>query len=124
MASAAEEVLFEQASITDQDAAKYFGIAIGSLVALFALSHWTRWLASKYVPCSSTLARMSAAIIRPIRRTAKGIVVGGVLVLPGRIALALLYLAINVVLTFTNVDWSQQTLFAKRLGWYAAIRRR
>jgi len=117
MASAAYEALFEQVSITDQDAAKYFGIAIGGLIALFAISHWTQRLATKYVSSSSTLARVCATITRPLRRAAKGVVVGGVLVLPGRIALTIVYIIINVVLTFMNVNWSMQTLFAKRLGW-------
>lgn len=117
MSSLEMEELFAQVSITDQDTAKYFGIAIGGLIAMFTISHWVEKFSTDHLPRSSGLARSAAVVTRPFRRIAKGVALGGFLILPGRIALAVLYLAINALLTFTNVNWSMSTLFAKRLGW-------
>ncbi|TKA83980.1 hypothetical protein B0A55_00255 [Friedmanniomyces simplex] len=119
MASAEQYELFAEASIADQAAAKHFGIAIGALAGLFILAHWTQKLAPRVTNRSRSCDRLYTATIRPFRRAAAGAAVGGVLVLPGRMLLASAYFAINIVLTFTNVNWTSQTLFAKRLGWMA-----
>lgn len=119
MASKAEELLLARVSLTNQRAAEHFGIGIGGLIAFFAICHWTRKLSIKHVPPSSGLILVGASITRPFRQLAKGKIVYGILLLPGRMGLALVYLAINLAVTFTNIiDWSEQTLFAQRLGWY------
>jgi len=105
--------LFAKTSIANQAIAKHYGTAIGSLILLFTIVHWMHKLAHK----AGSLQRTFAALSRPLKRAATGLAFGGVLVLPGRLLLAIVYFAINIILTFINVNWDLQTLFAKRLGW-------
>ena len=50
MASPYEVKLFAEMTITDQDAAMYYGIAMGSLMAVFIISYWTQ----RFSPVSYT----------------------------------------------------------------------
>jgi len=117
MASAYEYKLFAEATTAGQSAALYFGIAVGGLMAVSVVAHWTRKLYLKMFPKTSAIRRVGSSLARPIRRAAMSTVVGGFLFMPCRMSLALAYFGVNAALTFTNVNWSQQTLFAKRLGW-------
>jgi hypothetical protein len=109
--------LFAEVSKTDQAAAKWFGVAIGSLVTVFILAHWTQKALSNVLAQSRTSSKICSTVLRPLKRFVAGVSVPGGLILPGRITLALIYFAINGAVTFTNVNWSTQTFFAKRLGW-------
>ncbi|EMC92507.1 hypothetical protein BAUCODRAFT_294002 [Baudoinia panamericana UAMH 10762] len=117
-----EAALFEQLnriSATDQAAAKHFGIGIGTIVGAFVFVYWGQRLWDRVSGRKGGIVRAVSYVARPLRRIASGVPVGGFLILPGRILLALVYLALNIALTFTNVDWSQRTFFGKRLGWMA-----
>lgn len=113
--------LFAEATIANQIASKHFGIAIGGLMGLFIITHWTQKLSQGLVSKGSAIHRFGSPITRPFRRAETGAAIGGVLVLPTQILLAAAYLGINLALTFTNVNWTQQTLFAKRLGWLVVL---
>jgi hypothetical protein len=117
MLTAEEYELFAKVSRSDQAAAKWFGIAIGSLVVLCTVVRFTSILAHRFLARSRTLSRLCESLGRPVKRMSTGVFVGSGMILPGRIVLAVIYVAINASLTFTNVNWSTQTLFAKRLGW-------
>ena len=90
--------------------ARYYGAAIGGLVALFIIAHWISKL------CSNSTA--TRTVLRPISRFLKGFALGSWLILPGRLILAATYFAINGILWFTNGYWNLPDLgCAKRCGW-------
>ncbi|KAK3622829.1 hypothetical protein LTR56_021961 [Elasticomyces elasticus] len=101
MESAQELKLFAEASLSNQAAAKHFGIAVGGLIGLFTVGHWVQ--------------RFSR------RRRGYAKLLDGVLTqrLKGHLVPVSAYLAINIILTFTNVNWTMQTFLAERLGWMA-----
>ncbi|KAK4895929.1 hypothetical protein LTR27_006100 [Elasticomyces elasticus] len=101
MESAQELKLFAEASLSNQAAAKHFGIAVGGLIGLLTVWHWVQ--------------RFSR------RRRGYAKLLEGVLTqrLKGHLVPVSAYLAINIILTFTNVNWTIQTFLAKRLGWMA-----
>ncbi|KAK5693182.1 hypothetical protein LTR17_025226 [Elasticomyces elasticus] len=82
-------------------AAKHFGIAVGGLIGLFTVEHWVQKLSR--------------------RRRGNTKLLDGVLTqrLKEYLIPVFAYLASNIILTFTNVNWTMQTFLAKRLGWMA-----
>ncbi|KAL4807548.1 ferric reductase like transmembrane component-domain-containing protein [Aspergillus unguis] len=77
--------------------AKYFAIAIGAIMGLFAVQHWLSFLYAKSA-----------------RKTLDTTVYGLHL---GRCALHILYWAISLILLLTNVDLGNLNYVGKRLGW-------
>ena len=120
-AEKAEEIFFAklaEATATNVQYAKHYFTAIAGLIALFTIVHFGELLFIRFGSRSYPLARAASFVTTPIRRLLKGCVIGDALIFPGRIVLALVYIGINVALTFPEVDWSDQVFLAKRCGWY------
>ncbi|ELR06862.1 hypothetical protein GMDG_08153 [Pseudogymnoascus destructans 20631-21] len=101
----------------NEKTAKSFGIAIGSLIALFILSHWARYFFHRYSNGSRSSATVAMIRLRRIRsllsrRFFKQISVG-------RILLYILFWGINVIVSCTNVDLTNLLNVAKHQGWVA-----
>ncbi|KAK3621985.1 hypothetical protein LTR22_024979 [Elasticomyces elasticus] len=101
MESAQELKLFAEASLSNQAAAKHFGIAVGGLIGLFTVGHW----AQRFSRRKRGYAKLLDGVFTQR--------------LKGHLVPVPAYLAINIILTFTNVNWTIQTFLAKRLGWMA-----
>ncbi|KAJ5770256.1 uncharacterized protein N7511_002307 [Penicillium nucicola] len=91
---------------------KYFAIAIGAIMALFVVFHWSMVIYFHYGPRNShpTLARK----YREARRVLSSSTVG---LRTDRSILYIIYWSINLILTVTNVDLTLLTDVGKRLGW-------
>nr|POF01262.1 hypothetical protein CFP56_21210 [Quercus suber] len=117
MASAFEEKLLA-AEQTNLKAAKYWGVGIAGLIGIFIIEHWIGRLLRRNVSKANSSGKAISTVSAPFNRFLLGTTVGRILVLPGRIWLALAYLAINIACAFTNVNWAMAELFfAKRMGW-------
>ena len=119
-AAKAEAAFFEEldeATAANVKYSKYYAGAMIGLVALFAFVHWMQIVFSKYGSRTNPGAESIIFVSTPIRRLLKGIVIGEVLILPGRILLAIVYFGINIALMFPQLDWSNQVFLAKRCGW-------
>ncbi|GIZ42329.1 hypothetical protein CKM354_000560400 [Cercospora kikuchii] len=119
----AEEValiaLFKVWQRKNQDTAKYFGVAIAGLMAVFIIGNWSCKLLKRWAKTSSTIRsayRMSWLISRRLGR-AKAF--GPLTIWPLQTLLVLVYVGINVTLTFYDRPdkESLSTILAKRFGW-------
>ncbi|KAJ5776867.1 hypothetical protein N7520_000113 [Penicillium odoratum] len=91
---------------------KYFAIAIGAIMFLFAVYHWASVIHFKYGSSKSHPALTRK--YREARRFLSSSIMG---LRTDRSLLYIVYWAINLILTLTNVDLTQPTYVAKRLGW-------
>ncbi|KAG0646807.1 Ferric-chelate reductase 2 [Hyphodiscus hymeniophilus] len=105
--------------LNNQRVPLYFTVAIAGLVMMFIILRWTRITLDRHAsrPNISTTTRAANGLFRKFRyllnRPARGFTSVGHLVL------VLAYLAINIALTVTNIDWSSLIGIAKRCGWMA-----
>ncbi|TAQ86359.1 hypothetical protein B7494_g5317 [Chlorociboria aeruginascens] len=100
----------------------YYAVSMIAVIALFTLFHWSRFLYNRYDYRNSGKSKVMVGQVKIAR------IVRKVLIRPtfgfisiGHAVLVLVYLAINIILTVTNVDWSSLSGIAKRLGWMAII---
>ncbi|KAJ5093121.1 hypothetical protein N7456_008982, partial [Penicillium angulare] len=98
-------------------AAKYFAIAIGSMMILFIMAHWIRLAFQRHGPSgpSGILMPLKKGF-RTLRRGLDNSVFG---IGMDKWILYLIFWGINVVLILTNVDLSELEGIAKRMGWIA-----
>ncbi|KAJ5887577.1 hypothetical protein N7495_007618 [Penicillium taxi] len=93
---------------------KYYAIAIGAIMVIFIACHWMRKAYITYGPRKSRpsvqiLVRYSRATCRLLSSAPFGINLD-------RCLLYLLYWAINLIITFTNLQYNAKQV-AKRFGW-------
>ncbi|CAG8928199.1 unnamed protein product [Penicillium salamii] len=90
---------------------KWFAIAMGAMMALFAISHWISLAYFYYGP------RKRYTLISKYRK-ARGLLAGSIMGLRAdRSILYMIYWAVNIVILLTNVDLTNITYVGKRLGW-------
>ena len=111
----------------------YFTGAMAGLVVFFTLWYWSRRFSGKYgskpqsmaarIPITglryvpspdereTVLTRMSRFIQRFTIRKVPGFPSAG------HGALVFVYVVVNIVLLFTNIDWDLLSNFGRRLGW-------
>ncbi|KAI0134606.1 ferric reductase NAD binding domain-containing protein [Xylariales sp. AK1849] len=97
-------------------ATKYYAAALCGLMAIFIISHWVRKFASKsrISTVLTPLTNLSRAARRVFIRKIPGFTSAGHAILVS------LFVAINLVLSFTGYDVSSPTNIAARFGWMAA----
>ncbi|KUJ14182.1 uncharacterized protein LY89DRAFT_589799 [Mollisia scopiformis] len=108
--------------LMSEHAAKYYAAGVVGMIAIFAIFHWARYLYSLYTPKDikkSNVVRGQISIVRMIRHILTHRVPGFTSI--GHAVLVLAFLAINVVLTVTNMTWSSLMPISKRLGWMTLI---
>ncbi|KAK4503761.1 hypothetical protein PRZ48_004676 [Zasmidium cellare] len=123
-AQAAEKAmyaLFAKWQALDEVTARIFGIAIGSLIIVFSIAHWTQRFVSQSFTRPSTLRSISRAIVRPLVRLHGPRTIFDITFHPGRLHLVFAYIGINIVMVFHDSpqDAPMQTIIAKRFGWLA-----
>ncbi|KAI9698500.1 MAG: hypothetical protein M1836_004081 [Candelina mexicana] len=97
----------------------YYYAVLAVLVAFFALWSWSRYLALlSGLKSTSTAARVVSAPSRLIRRFSVPKLIG--FTSRGHAIAVTLYIALNIAIIFTDVDWSELMSFARRLGWVAS----
>ncbi|KFY34912.1 hypothetical protein V494_06372 [Pseudogymnoascus sp. VKM F-4513 (FW-928)] len=102
----------------NEKTAKSFGIAIGSLLALFILSYWTQHFFHRYnngkrSSVTSALPRLSRRIRSCLsKRLFKQMSLG-------RVILYSIFWGINIIVSCTNVDLTMLVNVAKHQGWVA-----
>lgn len=115
----------------------YFAVAMFGLIAVFTISHWSRYLYSRYSSKSlrrSYIMRLQVAITRCearlsssellftkhlfrsvrhllIRQISRGTSFG-------HIFLIIAYLGFNITFTVINMSWTSLTTIGKRCGWF------
>ncbi|KFZ02558.1 hypothetical protein V500_00103 [Pseudogymnoascus sp. VKM F-4518 (FW-2643)] len=116
VASASKAKALRQA--LNEKTAKSFGIAIGSLIALFILCHWTQHFFHRY--SNGHRSPVTTAVIRLSRRT-RSFLSKRVFkqISLGRLLLYTLFWGINIILSCTNVDLTKLVNVAKHQGWVA-----
>lgn len=114
-------ILFAKWQILDERTAKIFGVAIGGLIVIFAIAHWTERVFSKSFVHQSTLRYLVRNTTRPLRSLHGPQTILGFTLNPGRLHLIFGYISINVVLVFYDHPERApiQTILAKRFGWLA-----
>ncbi|OJJ65795.1 hypothetical protein ASPBRDRAFT_60260 [Aspergillus brasiliensis CBS 101740] len=91
---------------------KYFAIALGAIMILFAIHHW---LSVRHFYYGS---RKINPILARIQRTSHQFLSTSWMGMrTDRSLLYIIYWSINLILTLTNVDLTQVSYVAKRLGW-------
>ncbi|KAJ6013726.1 hypothetical protein N7540_008317 [Penicillium herquei] len=90
---------------------KYFAIAIGAIMVLFAVYHWASVLHTKSGSKSNPTLTLK---YREVRRFLSSSTMG---LRTDRSILYIIYWAINLILALTNVDLGEPSYVAKRFGW-------
>ncbi|KAJ5921484.1 hypothetical protein N7466_009810 [Penicillium verhagenii] len=92
---------------------KYFAIAIGAIMFLFAVHYWAGFIQARYGP-----KKIYPVLIRTYRRIGHFLSTSSIFgTRIERLLLYIVYWAINLILALTNVDLTQITYVAKRFGW-------
>ncbi|CAI7633256.1 unnamed protein product [Penicillium manginii] len=92
---------------------KYFAIAMGSIMVLFAIHHWLEVMEIRGFPRQKSFLARKIRLIRGLfSGSYKGLHIG-------RSALYTIYWAVNLILALTNVDLTNMNYVAKRFGWIA-----
>ncbi|KXT15723.1 hypothetical protein AC579_120 [Pseudocercospora musae] len=126
-AAAAEqrrEQLFAEWLARNHSTARYWAAAMGGLIGLFVVSHWSQRLYSKHLSRKPNALRATVrAIARPVQRLSTARSLGPVTILPGKFTLALVYFAINAALTFYDSPQkaAMKTMLSKRFGWMSLL---
>ncbi|KAJ6011583.1 hypothetical protein N7451_002995 [Penicillium sp. IBT 35674x] len=91
---------------------KYFAIAIGSMMCLFAVYHWSSVIYFHYGPRKShpALSRKYSQARRFLASSVMGL-------RTDRSILYIIYWAINLILALTDVDLTKLSYVGKRFGW-------
>ncbi|KAF2215929.1 hypothetical protein CERZMDRAFT_35067, partial [Cercospora zeae-maydis SCOH1-5] len=111
--------LFRAWQRKNQDTAKYYGAAIAGLIGVFSIIHWSQKVVRRWSKSSSALQlayRRSSLISQRLGR-AKSL--GPFTVWPKQTLLVLVFIGINVALTFHDRPDQEPllTIIAKRFGW-------
>jgi len=110
------------AQLGNEKIAWQYAVAMSSLIALFTIFHWSRYLYSRHAPKGlrkSSIMRVQVAIARLFRNVLTRKIPGFTSV--GHFVLVSMYLAINIALTVVSIDWSTLGGIAKRCGWMALL---
>lgn len=107
----------------NEETAKYYGGAIGGLMLLSVVAHWTNVLFNKYGSRNHAVSKTIAKLTRPVKRLVNFKIPGPRLLLSGRVIVALVYFGINIALLFQHLDYSgkdQMINVSKRFGWWVS----
>ncbi|KAL3420053.1 ferric reductase like transmembrane component [Phlyctema vagabunda] len=118
MASREQKIRYAQ--VHDELASKLYAAGVLGIIALITSFRLLRFLTRRYAPDSlktSALARVQATIYRFFQKALIRRIPG--FTSAGHALIVLAYLAINLSLTLTNIDWSSRVGLAKRCGWMA-----
>ncbi|KAJ5793295.1 uncharacterized protein N7503_009273 [Penicillium pulvis] len=91
---------------------KYFAIAVGSIMCLFAVYHWLSVIHFHYGPRKS-----HPALSRKYRQARRFLASSVMGLRTDRSILYIIYWAINLILAVTNVDLTELSYVGKRFGW-------
>lgn len=94
---------------------KYWTAGICGLIGVCVVVHWM-----SVIMRHTSLQFSMASVHKPLTRFSRGFRLMRVTFLPGRFFLAIAYIAINLVIMFTNIDWkaaNAQQVYAMRCGW-------
>ncbi|KAF3008065.1 hypothetical protein E8E14_007639 [Neopestalotiopsis sp. 37M] len=116
----ANPAMFAARQHASELATEYYAAAICGIIGIFIIGHWTRVLVNKRRIPEGMVKALSpfAAVTRAFRRLFIRKVPG--FLSAGHAILYLVYAAVNLVLTFTGLDFSRTTNFAARFGWMSA----
>lgn len=98
---------------------KYWAAAISALIGICVLLHWMQVMMRHMFSTTSIQIQM-AKYHKPLTRISRGFVFWKTVLLPSRFLLAMAYIAINLVIMFTNLDWSLpniEQVYGMRCGW-------
>ncbi|TVY92228.1 Ferric/cupric reductase transmembrane component, partial [Lachnellula willkommii] len=105
----------------NEKTAKYYAAAMAGLIIVFTLFHWSRFLYSRYATKGlrkSKFIKAQVSLARLFRHFLNRGLPGFTSL--GHALLVAIYLAINIILTVTNNDFSIISV-GKRLGWMAIL---
>lgn len=91
-----------------------FAVVIGSLILLHALYYWISRLRRRLSSTSNPHVVSLTGSLQRFRLADRTLTLP---VKPPYCILALIYVALNVFLSFWNIAWNQPTSFGNRLGW-------
>ena len=107
---------------SDSNTAWEFAIGVAGIVVFFTIWHWSRHFALNRASTPRTGSVGPKFLVAPSRLARKHLVPGiQGFTSRGHVIVVIIYIAINVVLLFTNLDWSLTSNFARRLGWVCTI---
>jgi len=99
-------------------------VAIGviGIMILFTIWHWSRFFALKRASTSKTGSAGPKFLVAPSRLARQHLIPKSKgFTSRGYAIVVVVYVALNVVLLFTNLDWSLTSNFARRLGWVCTV---
>lgn len=108
---------------SDSNTAWEFAIAVMGIIVFFTIWHWSRHFALKGAfPPSSGSSPGPRFLVAPSRLARKYLIpkLKG-FTSRGHAIVVIVYIAINLVLLFTHLDWALTSNFARRLGWVCTI---
>ncbi|KAL2065517.1 hypothetical protein VTL71DRAFT_3187 [Oculimacula yallundae] len=103
-----------------QESAEHYAIAIAGIIAIFTLFHWSRFLYSRYSSKSvkqSGFMKAQVAVTRAVRSVLTHRVPGFTSI--GHSVLVTLFILLNILFLFINMEFNSVIPFAKRLAWMA-----
>lgn len=114
-AEAARKISQAKRQIVNEDLMRYYAAVLCFIIAVFAILHWTRFLVTRVRRSPSGVTRPFAVVSRFFRNILVRKVIG--FISAGHGLLTLVYVAVNLVLIFVNIDSSSMGNFAARTGW-------
>ncbi|KAI1465918.1 ferric reductase NAD binding domain-containing protein [Daldinia caldariorum] len=117
VAEAAFHVYLEQRQIRNAKVLVHYAAGLSALIGVFIISHWLHLLAIRLGWSRKPIFLPFVAIARVSRRTFIQSLPGFTSV--GHAVLVTAYVALNVLFSFYNVDYSKATDLCARFGWMA-----
>lgn len=133
----ANAAMFAARKLATQEQLKIYAASLCGLIAIFVVFHWTRWLCrrvdrsmktghgslfgrpfirgSRYVLSWTTDTGMANMALRMVRNILVRKILG--FKSAGHALLITTFVAINLAVTFTNLDTSSNTAIASRFAW-------
>ncbi|KAI8957388.1 ferric reductase NAD binding domain-containing protein [Daldinia sp. FL1419] len=120
-AAAAEEAFYayiEERQVRNAKVLIYYAAGLSSLIGVFIIAHWFRIIAVKLGWSRNPILLPFVAISRVCRRLFIQSLPGVTSI--GHAALVTGYVALNVLFSFWNIDYSMATDLCSRFGWMAS----
>jgi ATP/ADP translocase len=98
---------------------KYWAAAISGLIGVCIIVHWMQ-IMMRHMFSTTSIQIQMAKYHKPLTRLSRGFIVWRQTFLPSRFLLAIAYIVINLVIMFTNLDWSAadiEQIYGMRCGW-------
>ncbi|CZT52732.1 related to ferric-chelate reductase [Rhynchosporium secalis] len=104
----------------NKEAAEYYAVVIAAVIALFTIFHWARLLYSRYASKSVKqygVMKAQVAVTRKVRHVLVQRIPGFTSI--GHAFLVTIFILLNILSLFIDMDFTSILPFAKRLGWMA-----